>query len=108
LATGCTAKIFVDSEISSRREKPVKKKKKKSKQKLKLQPEQKIKGKVTSEIEPHARTKKVRIKVQQEKNESAVRKNALLIKEEIKEQEKEFLEKEKFWETPAFLRKQQE
>ncbi len=34
-----------------------------------------------------------------------VRKNALQIKQETEEAEKEMLEKEKFWETPAFLRK---
>ncbi len=32
------------------------------------------------------------------------RKNALQIKKEIEEEEKKMLEKEKFWETPAFLR----
>lgn len=62
--------------------------------------------------------KKVKVKVQAEKAEegnftlrdkisNGVRKNALQIKEEVQEQEKEFLEKEKAWETPAFLRKQQ-
>ena len=34
-----------------------------------------------------------------------VRKNALQIKKEAEEAEKEMLEKEKFWETPAFLRR---
>ena len=34
-----------------------------------------------------------------------VRKNALQIKKEAEEEEKEMLEKEKFWETPAFLRR---
>jgi len=34
-----------------------------------------------------------------------VRKNAIQIKKETEEVEKEMLEKEKFWETPAFLRK---
>ena len=33
------------------------------------------------------------------------RKNALQIKKEAEEAEKEILKKEKFWETPAFLRK---
>ena len=36
-----------------------------------------------------------------------LRKNALQIKKEIEEEEKEMLEKEKFWEAPAFLRKLQ-
>ncbi|MBU0547080.1 MAG: cell division protein FtsZ [Patescibacteria group bacterium] len=34
-----------------------------------------------------------------------VRKNALQIRKEMEEEEKEILEKEKFWETPAFLRR---
>ena len=34
-----------------------------------------------------------------------VRKSGLQIKEEAQEFEKEILEKEKFWETPAFLRR---
>ena len=34
-----------------------------------------------------------------------IRKNALQIKKEMEEAEKEMLEKEKFWETPAFLRR---
>ena len=34
-----------------------------------------------------------------------VRKNALQIKKEAEEEEKEMLEKEKFWESPAFLRR---
>ena len=38
-------------------------------------------------------------------NEERVRKNALQIKGEAEDAEREMLEKEKFWETPAFLRK---
>ncbi len=38
-------------------------------------------------------------------SEERVRKNALQIKKEAEDAEKEMLEKEKFWETPAFLRK---
>jgi len=34
-----------------------------------------------------------------------VRKNAIQVKKEVEEAEKKMLEKEKFWETPAFLRK---
>ncbi len=34
-----------------------------------------------------------------------IRKNALQLKEEIEEVEKEMLEKESLWETPAFLRR---
>lgn len=38
-------------------------------------------------------------------NNDKVRKNALQIKKEAEEEEKEMLEREKFWESPAFLRK---
>ncbi len=38
-------------------------------------------------------------------SEERVRKNALQIKREAEDAEREMLEKEKFWETPAFLRK---
>lgn len=41
----------------------------------------------------------------QEKVEVKVRKNALQIKKEAEEAEKEMLEKEKIWESPAFLRR---
>ena len=39
--------------------------------------------------------------------EIKIRKNALQIKKETEEAEKEFLAKEQIWEAPAFLRKQQ-
>lgn len=39
-------------------------------------------------------------------NRVKIRKNALQLKKEVEEAEKEFLEKEKIWETPAFLRRQ--
>ena len=54
------------------------------------------------------KTKKIEVKaVEEEKTDTKIRKTALQIIEEQKEQEKEFLEKEKLWETPAFLRKNQ-
>lgn len=43
----------------------------------------------------------------EEKVEPKVRKNALQIKKEVEEAEKELLAKEQMWETPAFLRRQQ-
>jgi len=42
---------------------------------------------------------------EREPAEEKVRKNALQVREESQEMEKEIEEKEKFWETPAFLRK---
>jgi len=41
----------------------------------------------------------------EEQKDDKVRKNALQIRKESEEVEQEMLEKEKFWETPAFLRK---
>ena len=38
-------------------------------------------------------------------NDEKIRKNGLQIKKEAEEIEKEMIEKEKIWETPAFLRK---
>lgn len=61
--------------------------------------------------------KKVKVKVKEKtkevvaennQNEERVRKNALQIKQEVEELEKEMAEKEKFWEVPAFLRKRTE
>jgi cell division protein FtsZ len=59
--------------------------------------------------------KKVKIEVPKEAKEievkpvaaetEKIRKNALQIKKEVEEAEQELLEKEKIWETPAFLRK---
>ncbi|MFH1462496.1 MAG: cell division protein FtsZ [bacterium] len=56
-------------------------------------------------IQPKA-VKKPKVEaVKEENSEEKVRKNALQIREEAEEVEKEMLEKEKFWETPAFLRR---
>jgi len=41
----------------------------------------------------------------QNNSEETIRKNAIQIKKEAEELEKEMVEKEQFWETPAFLRK---
>jgi cell division protein FtsZ len=53
--------------------------------------------------------KKIKIsgrpRISEKKEEKEVRKNALQVKEEAQKLEKELLEKEKFWEAPAFLRK---
>lgn len=125
LAIGCKAKIFPrkapkrrkkviskpfsqtspqSPKIASRKAKRVfikiaKKKSKKRKKKPRL-----IKVKIT---------KPVQIPIIQEKEEGEVlvssepkvRKNALQLKREAEAQEAEMLAREKFWETPAFLRK---
>ena len=93
--------------------------------KLKSRKKRVIKNK-TKKLKPSNKKKKIKIKiikdlkekifpqteekekeVQEIKNiEERVRKNGLQIKRESEEVEKEILEKEKFWETPAFLRKE--
>jgi len=77
---------------------PIKKKLQKLRQKLKIKISKKPKEVPQSKTET---SKTDIIKPVDEK----IRKNALQIKREIEEAEKEILEKEKFWETPAFLRK---
>ncbi len=124
LATGCTAKIFSNSEHAFGRskdekiteffangtEKPkkiIRKKQRKPKPKLKPEPPPEPLPQPKPKPRPKPRTTKVKVQVKEERPENKVRKNALQVKQEVKEQEKEFLEKEKIWETPAFLRKQQ-
>lgn len=126
-ATGCQTKIFEG--------KPKKKKKraipkaisapsqeteKKAQQELEAKRERKIKLKkikvevpkpektVSSEkIEPEkSAPPALEIKSLPEVDQRVkVRKNALQIKKEVEEAEREIVEKEKFWEIPAFLRK---
>ncbi len=66
------------------------------------------KKKKKSRAKPHttskAAGKKEKIAVQV-KNEEKIRKNGIQIKKEAEEMEKEIIDKEKFWEVPAFLRK---
>ncbi len=92
----------------------------KIKQKPKLQTKEKTKPKSSKksktnfaiEPKPEIEVKKIQVQVVPEKppiieeEKPKIRKTALQVKEEIEEAEKEFLEKEKFWETPAFLRNQ--
>lgn len=66
--------------------------------------------KIFQEKKKIKKNKKKRIIIKTEEKESKpkdtiVRKNALSLKEEIKKEEAEILNKEKIWETPAFLRK---
>ncbi|MFQ6049804.1 MAG: cell division protein FtsZ [Candidatus Paceibacterales bacterium] len=98
LATGCSKKIF-----------PEKPKRKLVKRRLEPKPRPQLKKK-------EIKSKKIKIKVspkpapqekakEKEKSEAKVRKNALQIKKEIEKEEAEIIAKEKFWETPTFLRK---
>lgn len=120
LAVGCGTKIFSGD---------AKKKKIISKPALKKRPPSRRRKKNKKPSEPLAK-KKIKIKVEAAKEskekessevetpkegifslgqpaekEERVRKNALQIKKESEDAEREMLEKEKFWETPAFLRK---
>jgi len=72
--------------------KPKKISKKRKKEKV-VQPEQ------IKEVVPES------LPVSEEKNDLKIRRNALQVKEAVKEAEKEIIEKEGLWETPAFLRK---
>ena len=135
LATGCLTKIFSPKRLRShhprgpakmgRKKKgwsptmgrPLKRKRKKIIPKSPTPPSQPIKKKL------HKLRQKLKIKISKKPKEvpksqtetpktdiikpvdEKIRKNALQIKSEIEKVEKEILEKEKFWETPAFLRK---
>jgi cell division protein FtsZ len=135
LATGCGMKIFPSKKIKRKKikkklikempaikekkeeqlTKPKRKKRKKPKKESKLPPKpvkmrrrKKVKVEVIKEpeekmpAEPEVKTKQSETP---NLSEERVRKNGLQIKKEAQEIEKEMLEKEKFWETPAFLRK---
>jgi len=104
LATGLPARVF-SVQRKKKKIKKVKTKKKKMtllKEKKKETPLQKT------------NTKKVKIKIKKmatpslekkEKVKEKIRKNGLQIKKEIEAEEEKILAKEKFWETPAFLRR---
>ena len=57
------------------------------------------------EEKPQESEKKEKETIVLSNNEEKIRKNGLQIKKEAEELEKEMIEKEKIWETPAFLRK---
>ena len=123
LATGCKARMFpskprsvkkkIISKISEatsaiiQKEEPPKdipkKIKKKSKPKKKKGVKKRRKKASSTKIIPIIR--KPKVKASDLQGETRVRKNALQIKKEIEAEEKEILDKEKFWEPPAFLRK---
>ena len=93
--------------------KPIKKSKKKIK-KIKKKRLRKIKAKVSKKLPQKEAQSKIESPkeglwhaAEQENKtvEVKVRKNALQIKKETEEAEEEMLEKEKFWETPPFLRR---
>lgn len=96
LATGCSQKKTF--------KKPKKKPKKVSKIKRKKVKQKKIKVKV-SQSNPPVSLKKVVPIQKKEKERIRVRKNALEVKKDKEREEAEIISKEKFWETPSFLKK---
>lgn len=81
--------------------------------KVKLKTKKKSKVKVREKIKPKPKPKKLKVEItvpQPEAKEASfpeakVRKNALQIKKEAEEAEKELLKEEEKWEAPAFLRR---
>jgi len=132
LAIGCGMKIFPSKKIKIKK-KPVKtssaikgkKEEQTTKSKRKKQEKVKKETKLLPKPAKIRKQKKVKIEITKEPEEKIpadseieakktetsnvgeekVRKNGLQIKKEAEEIEKEMLKKEKFWETPAFLRR---
>ncbi len=129
LATGCAAKIFSSGEKKKKKEvkkskkkelpvgkkeKPVEEKKqepdKKSQKIKKAENSNNMEKEKKEEVLP-AKEEKKEEQTKQDKGsflssaKEKIRKNGIQVKKEIEEVEKELLEKEKNWETPAFLRK---
>ena len=113
LATGCGMKLFPNK---TKRVKRIRKKPRKRKPVPKKEKPREKKRIVEKKRKPARKKKTNRIKVKVEKDpdttpeataqaEETIRKNGLQLKRESEEIEKEMVEKEKFWETPAFLRK---
>ena len=125
MVTGCNLKIFPKLGRKKRRKKPKKEEMKEPVGKKEIKPKKKRKPRKTKVAEKPKPKKRRKIRVKKEKNEVSVlpsakeekpeaereateekvRKNALQIRKESEEVEKEMVEREKFWETPAFLRK---
>ncbi len=129
LATGCKAKMFPsrdkpksgktikNEKVPEVQEKPEPPKPAVKKEEIKIKEKKKPKKKKTVAKKTEKNKKvniaakkafvqkgKVKISIVQ-KEEPRVRKNALQIRKEMEQEEKKILEKEKFWETPAFLRR---
>ena len=114
LATGCdrAGEMRISSEKKKKRTKkralvkPVAEKEKiETPEKKKTKTKMSRKKKKSKGEKPKEQIKEHEPTVDDNNNEEKVRKNALQIKKEAEDLEKEMIEKEKFWETPAFLRK---
>jgi len=127
MVTGCSLKIF--SKLGGKKRKKklrvIRTASPSSPEKKEVKPKKKRKPRKIEAVEKPKPKKRKKLRVKKEKKEASVshpakeekpeasqdateekvRKNALQIKKESEEVEKEMVEKEKFWETPAFLRK---
>jgi len=127
LAAGCTSKnelLRKKKTAKKRKEKyPIKEKEEKTKiepevqekPKLKAKPKPKLESKPKPKPKPKVKIKSVKPKTIFENSaqnqtadaESKIRRNALEVRKVAQEEEKEFLEKENIWETPAILRRKE-
>jgi len=125
LATGCTTRLFPRKTVKRKKKKSRKKTTLKVSQSSSSSPPKKSKKASSKRKKRGSRLKKIKIKVSEVKTSSQkssslkpkktkkeavspevkIRKNALQIKKESEAEEAEMLAREKFWETPAFLRK---
>lgn len=128
LATGCQSDLFERKQLEiSQKALPRKKEskeKKPSKSEVKINPVEQPRSKTSgslpgsdSEFNIRSRARagaklSYRVKVKDEKTKaeisSQIRKNALQLKKEAEQAEKEMLEKEKFWEIPAIFRQKEQ
>ncbi|MBM3258107.1 MAG: hypothetical protein FJZ05_02760 [Candidatus Nealsonbacteria bacterium] len=110
LATGCGMKIGSSKKRKVKKAKPVKKRIKRKpkeieKPKAVIKKKRIVKKKRKKKGKPKAAEPQPEIA---ENNEDKVRKNAVQIRQEADDIEKEMVEKEKIWESPAFMRKKTE
>ncbi|MDD2696945.1 MAG: cell division protein FtsZ [Candidatus Pacebacteria bacterium] len=118
LATGCGGKNIFISDSPQKKVKKTKRIKEEKKEEKVEKPKTKTRKKKRKLVlKKKAKQREEHFPEAEEKtdennssnaSEEKVRKNALQIRKEAEELEKDMLEKEKFWETPAFLRKKLE
>jgi len=122
LATGCGMKFFPQTTKKKRRKKkkaqvpvslpekphlPASRQKPEKKKKKKIKKMKKRTSQPPKELEKKTEVPAKATESPKEEKiiETRIRKNGLQIKREAEEEENEMLEKEKFWESPAFLRR---
>ncbi len=122
LAVGCGTKIFsppsnekkpkkkkklkpTEEKVEAEKKQLPKRKKKAFKNKKPNRPSKKNKDRTEEKSVPAENSPSKKEILEAAEGGGKIRKNGLQIKKEVEEAEKEILEKEKFWEKPAFLRK---